>query len=52
VPGILFFATTVRGSDFRVTEPYLLVGLGFLLVSLPAAWLVRRLERKIAYERT
>lgn len=52
VPGILAFATAVRGEDFRVTEPYILVGVGFLLVSLPAAWLVRRLERKIAYERT
>lgn len=52
VPGILFFANTVRGEDFRVTEPYLLVGVGFLLASLPAAWLVRKLERKIAYERT
>ena len=52
VSGILAFATAVRGEDFRVTEPYLLVGVGFLLASLPAAWLVRRLERKIAYERT
>lgn len=52
VSGILAFATSVRGEDFRVTEPYILVGVGFLLVSLPAAWLVRRLERKIAYERT
>lgn len=52
VPGVLAFATAVRGDDFRVTEPYILVGVGFLLVSLPAAWLVRRLERKIAYERT
>lgn len=52
VPGVLFFANTVRGEDFRPTEPYILAGVGFLLVSLPAAWLVRRLERKIAYERT
>ena len=52
VSGILAFATSVRGEDFRVTEPYILVGVGFLLASLPAAWLVRRLERKIAYERT
>lgn len=52
VPGILFFANTIRGDDFRVTEPYILAGVGFLMASLPAAWLVRRLERKIAYERT
>ncbi len=52
VPGLLFFANTVRGEDFRPTEPYILAGIGFLLVSLPAAWLVRRLENRIAYERT
>lgn len=52
VPGILFFANTVRGEDFRPTEPYILAGIGFLLVSLPAAWAVRRLEKRISYERT
>lgn len=52
VAGVLFFATTIRNNDFRAVEPYLLIGVGFLLVSLPAAWLVRRLERRIAYERT
>ena len=52
VPELRFFANTVRGTDFRPTEPYILAGVGFLLVSLPAAWAVRRLERKIAYERT
>ncbi len=52
VPGVLFFANTVRGNDFRPTEPYVLAGVGFLLASLPAAWLIRRLEKRIAYERT
>lgn len=52
VPGILFFATTVRAEDFRPTEPYILAGIGFLMASLPAAWAVRRLEKRIAYERT
>jgi polar amino acid transport system permease protein len=52
VPELLFFANTVRGQDFRPTEPYILAGVGFLMVSIPAAWAVRRLERKIAYERT
>ena len=52
VAGVLFFANTIRSDDFRAVEPYLLIGVGFLLVSLPAAWLVRRLERRIAYERT
>jgi polar amino acid transport system permease protein len=52
VPTILFWANSVRGADFRPVEPYILVGIGFLMASLPAAWSVRRLERKIAYERT
>ena len=52
VPELLFFANTVRGEDFRPTEPYILAGVGFLLVSIPAAWAVRRLEKRIAYERT
>jgi polar amino acid transport system permease protein len=51
VPGVLFFANTIRADDFRPVEPYLLIGIGFLLVSLPAAWLVRRLERRLEYER-
>ncbi len=48
---MLFFANTLRSTDFRPVEPYLLIGVGFLLVSIPAAWLVRRLERRIGYER-
>lgn len=51
-PGVLFFANTVRAEDFRAIEPYFLMGVGFLMASLPAAWLVRRLERKVSYERT
>lgn len=48
---LLFFANSVRSNDFRPVEPYLLVGVGFLLVSIPAAWAVRRLEKRISYER-
>ncbi|GGI03608.1 ectoine/hydroxyectoine ABC transporter permease subunit EhuD [Egicoccus halophilus] len=51
VTGVLFFANTTAGRDFRPVEPYLIIGLCFLLVSIPAAWLVRRLERRIGYER-
>ncbi len=51
VPGLMFFARTVGNREFRPTEPLLLIGIGFLLVSLPAAWLVRRLEERISYER-
>jgi polar amino acid transport system permease protein len=52
VPGILFAANALRADTFRQVEPFLLAGVAFLLVSLPAAWLVRRLEKRVAYERT
>jgi polar amino acid transport system permease protein len=52
VSGVLFFASTISSRFFRPVEPYLMIGLGFLIVSLPAAWLVRRLEYRIGYERT
>ena len=51
VPGLMFFASTIRGRFFRPVESFMMIGVGFLLVSLPAAWLVRRLEKRIAYER-
>ncbi len=49
--GVLAFANQVRAADFRPVEPYLMAGLGFLLVSIPAAWIVRRLEERVSYER-
>ena len=53
VTGILAFATAASGRSFDAgVEPYTLIGIGFLMVSLPAAWLVRRLERHLSYERT
>lgn len=51
VPCMLFFANTIRADDFRSVEPMLLIGVGFLMVSIPAAWGLRRLETKIEYER-
>lgn len=52
VTGVMFFYTTVSRGTFRFVEPITLVGIGFLLVSLPSAWLMRRLESRVAYERT
>lgn len=52
VTGVLAFATAITSSTFRPVEPFLLIGAGFLIVSLPAAWLVRRLENRVGYERT
>ncbi len=51
VPCMLFFANTIRADDFRSVEPFLLIGVGFLMVSIPAAWGLRRLESRIEYER-
>ncbi len=51
VTGLMAFATSVGSGAFRPVEAYLMIGAGFLAVSLPAAWLVRRLERRISYER-
>lgn len=51
VTGVLFFARTISNRTFRVVEPFTLVGIGFLLVSIPSALLIRRLEKRIAYER-
>lgn len=52
VTGVLFFATTTASRTFGPIELYTLIGLGFLAVSLPSAFLLRRLERRIGYERT
>jgi polar amino acid transport system permease protein len=53
VTGILFMAQTAQSRAFDAgVEPFTLIGLGFLAVSIPAAWLIRRLERRISYERT
>ena len=43
---VLLGAKEVGAETFRVVEPYTLAGVLFLLVSLPASLLVRRLERR------
>lgn len=52
VTGVLFFADTLSSRVFRAVEPITLVGVGFLLISIPSAFLIRRLERRIGYERS
>jgi len=49
VVDVLARAKEVGAETFRVTEPYTLAGVLFLLVSLPASILVRRLERRAAH---
>jgi len=50
VQGVLFVARAIQSATFRTVEPYTLAGLLFLAVSIPAAMLVRRVERRVAYE--
>ncbi len=51
VTGVLFFARTVSNRTFRPVEAFTMVGIGFLAVSIPAAFLIRRLERRLGYDR-
>ncbi|HEY3478706.1 MAG TPA: ectoine/hydroxyectoine ABC transporter permease subunit EhuD, partial [Streptomyces sp.] len=44
---VLNRAKEVGAETFRVIEPYTLAGVLFLLVSLPASILVRRVERRV-----
>jgi len=48
---LLGHATAIGSSSYRYLEPYTLVGLLFLLVSYPAAKLIRRLELRLAQPR-
>ena len=48
--GVLFVARALQSSDFRTVEPFTIAGILFLMVSIPAAMAVRRLERRVAYE--
>ncbi|WP_047869832.1 ectoine/hydroxyectoine ABC transporter permease subunit EhuD [Nocardiopsis sp. RV163] len=48
VPELLTEAQQVGSADFRIVEAYTLVGILFLLVSVPSAILIRRLERRYA----
>ncbi len=46
---LLGHATAIGSSSYRYLEPYTLVGLLFLVVSYPAARLIRRLELRLAH---
>jgi polar amino acid transport system permease protein len=48
--GVLFIARALQSADFRTVEPFTIAGILFLMVSIPAAMAVRRLERRVAYE--
>ena len=44
VAELMHAATAVGSETYRYLEPYTLVGVIFLIISLPAAWLIRRFE--------
>ncbi len=50
VAGVLFISRALQSADFRTVEPFTIAGILFLMVSVPAAMLVRRLERRVAFE--
>lgn len=50
--GVLGTAQGIEGDTFRSLEVYTMAGLLFLAVSLPAAGLVRLLEKRYAFQRT
>lgn len=45
---VLQTAKLIGSDSFRYTEPFTLVGLIFLILSLPTSWLLRRLEAHFA----
>jgi polar amino acid transport system permease protein len=48
---LLGHATAIGSSSYRYLEPLTIAGILFLLVSLPAARLIRRLELRLAHPR-
>lgn len=50
VVGVLFVASAIGSRTFNYVEPMTLAGLLFLAVSIPAAILVRFLEKRYGYE--
>lgn len=49
---LLGTAKAIQSESFRGLEPFTLAGVLFLAVSVPAAFLVRLLERRYGFERT
>lgn len=50
VPELLFHARAIGSATFRFVEPMTIAGVFFLVISIPAAMLVRRIERRVHYE--
>jgi polar amino acid transport system permease protein len=47
VAELMHTANSIGSESYRYLEPYTMVGVIFLLISLPTAWLLRLTERII-----
>lgn len=47
VAELMHTANSIGADNFRYLEPYTLVGLIFLAISLPTAWLIRRFDKAL-----
>ncbi|SOB78177.1 polar amino acid transport system permease protein [Marinobacter sp. LV10R510-11A] len=47
VAELMHTANSIGADNFRYLEPYTLVGLIFLAISLPTAWFIRRLDKAL-----
>jgi polar amino acid transport system permease protein len=50
VGGVLATARAIASDTFRFVEPLITAGVLFLVISIPAAFFVRYIERKVFYE--
>lgn len=50
VSGVLATARAIGSDTFRFVEPLITAGVLFLVISIPAAFFVRYIERKVFYE--
>lgn len=48
VPEVMFTALGVSSQNYRFLEPVTVVGILFLAISIPSAYLMQRLERRLA----
>jgi polar amino acid transport system permease protein len=43
-------ANAIGGQNYRYLEPYTIVGVIFLTISLVSAWLIRRFDERIRFK--
>lgn len=50
-PDLMKAARIIQNDTFRTTETFFWAGVGFLLLTVPATYIVRQLERRLAIKR-